>query len=185
MYKGGIMIVGAIGYYPIATQSLYFNTIISAEQIQELMVKYGIQQTDNPSSDLQALYLAMYSAASSEVNKEEASSNELKPPPPNSQLQNAQNANNVPWATLMNQVGLFATGNLEKDYISFKEKISTMQIAAATQQEKASINQMLAEADIVFVSSNVSALESKGTSPPKMTSGADILAQLNKMYLLG
>lgn len=138
---------------------------------------------------MQALYDAMYSEASSSATVEQSSPNQLPLSDQGSQATDAQNASNVPWATLMGQVGLAATGNLATDYNTFSEKISAMQVSATSQQDKASIDQLEAEASIVFVQQDQPVTQGSSqvqdSSQSKSVTGADIKAQLNKLYFLG
>lgn len=177
------MSVNAIGSYSYssAVQYQYFGTTISDDQIKLLLQKYNIVQTGDSYVDLQALYGAMYSDAQSEATAElQANSN----PQGASQATEAANSTNVPWASLMNQVGLTATGNLDEDYSNFNNKISSMQSSGAlSQQDQATINQLVSEASIVFVQQNNPTSQSQSTA--QNPSGADIQALMNKMYFLG
>lgn len=168
------MTVGAVSSsysysYATSFQYQYFGTVVSDERIQELMQQYGIQQTGDKQDDLQALYKAMLSSA--QINAANASAQQPV-------QANAQSAS-APWATLMNQVGLSVSGDFSTDYQTFNSKISTMQLSATSAHDKAIINQLVAEAQIVFVP------PSAPSGNTRMASGADILAQLNKMYMLG
>lgn len=183
------MSVASISANPLYTLSLqcqYFGTSISESKIKDLMAEYGIKPSGNPSYDVQALYDAMYTEARSEVKKAQSSSN-VQAPQQKEAPEVIGNTASVPWANLMSQVGVPLTGTFEGDYNSFNQRINAMSIAATTQQEKASIDQLMAEAGIVFVQPQQSVdIPSQGQPPiPKQASGADILAQLNRMYLLG
>lgn len=183
------MTVGAITYYSPSTQYRYFDTTISDAQIQNLMKKYGISQTSDSDQDLNALYQAMYSDAKTSTSSSQTSSVGHNKHSQQIQAADAQNPVNVQWATLMMQVGLYPTGDFDTDYNEFQNKIFAMQTSAVSQQEKASINQLIAEATIVFVSPSTSASEMPSQTPnashSQSVSGVDILAQLNKMYFLG
>ena len=180
------MTVGVVTSYSSATQYQYFGTAMSTENIRTLMEEYGVSSTGNATDDLKNLYKAMYVKASANATSAVNQSNS------SSQLGNQvtgalTTSNNVPWATLMSQVGLNATGNLATDYSSFKNLISEMQVGSVSQQDKASINQLEAEASIVFVQQGQSATQgtSGSTSAPRTLTGADIQAAMNKMLILG
>ncbi len=167
------MTVGAVSSsysysYATSFQYQFFGTVVSDERIQELMKLYGIQQSGNKEYDLQALYKAMLSSAKIDANDASAQQ----------PVQAGAQSANVPWATLMNQVGLAVTGDFTTDYQLFNNKISTMQLSATSAKDKAFINQLVSEAQIVFVPPTSS-------GPAPKASGADILAQLNKMYMFG
>lgn len=165
------MTIGAISstnIYSTAIQYQYFGTDISDDKIKDLMRAYGIMTTGDAKFDIQSLYDAMKAAANGNLN--------------NAQQQSAPEVTgtiaNVPWADLMNQVGLSPIGDLETDYNAFTQQINLMQISAASPQEKANVAQLQAQAGIVFID------QSSGSSQKSQISGANILAQLNKMYLM-
>lgn len=184
------MTIGAISssYYSQPTQDLYLGTSVSNTQIHDLMKEYGLYETGNTAFDLQQLHKAMYSKASSDLEAARAAANQqAQALQQNSQPTGAQNASNVPWAALMNQVGLSATGDLETDIQSFNNKISAMQLSATSPKDKASINLLEAEASIVFVQqdqSTTGASQIQTSNSSSSVSGADIVAQLNKMYVV-
>lgn len=165
------MTIGAVSStnYSTSIQYQYFGTTVSDDRIQELLNEYGIQTTGYASIDLQNLYDAMSSIATNNVKG--AQSNQQQGPPP---------ANSVPWADVMNQVGLSPTGDISTDQAAFNQQIYLMQVSATSPQDKASIAQIQAQADIAFSEQST---DSSQSSP--QISGADIMAQLNKMYMLG
>lgn len=170
--------------YSSSIQYQYFGMSISNEQLQTLMEKYGIIQTGDSYTDIRALYQAMYSDAKSTVTQSEAATGNQQQTGSSQSAQ--EDPNSVPWANLMSQIGLSATGDINKDYASFNDKISAMQSSPAlSQQDKATINQLASEASIVFVQQNTSSTSSTQNSQPPSPTGADIQAQLNKMYFLG
>lgn len=186
------MTIGAVSFinsyrYSTLVEYKYFGTTFSDQNIQDLMRQYGIIQTGDSDVDLKALYQAMYSSATSQATAADASKNLHRVKPEENQAQDAQNANNVPWTTLMNQVGLSPTGDLATDLTTFNNKISQMMASATTQQEKANLYQLAAEASIVFVQP-VSASQSSSTQASSLShsiSGADIMARLNKLMVVG
>jgi len=111
-----------------------------------------------------------------------------------SQANDAENSTNVPWASLMNQIGLYVTGDLKTDYDAFSNKISAMQSSGAISPDnEAAINQLIAEASIVFVQQSDSSTKAAAGSaehvqsppPSQSVSGADITARFNKMLIFG
>lgn len=172
-------------------QDQFFGGTISVSQFEFLMRKYGVKESGDTYKDVQALYQAMYASADSEVIAASTPSiqNQPKVQKP-SQATDAQNSSNVPWASLMGQVGLTVTGDLDKDYAAFTAKISTMQASAAqSPKDQAMINQLIAEAGVVFVqqdqSSTQATSQSQSNAQTPSVSGVDILAQLNRMYFFG
>lgn len=165
------MTIGAISstnIYSTALQYQYFGTDISDDKIKDLMRTYGIMTTGNAEFDIQSLYDAMSAAASGNLkNAQQPSAPEV-----------TGTTANVPWADLMNQVGLSPMGDLDTDYNAFNQQIYLMQISATSPQEKANVAQLQAQAAIVFID------QSSGSSQKPQISGADILAQLNKLYLM-
>lgn len=187
------MTIGAVSSinsyrYSTSVEYKYFGTTFSDQSLQDLMRQYGIIQTGDSDVDLKALYQAMYSSATTQAKGVNASKNSHQVKPEENQAQAAQNANNVPWATLMNQVGLSPTGDLATDLGAFNNKISQMMASATTQQEKANLYQLAAEASIVFVqpeSASQSNTSVQSSSLSHLISGADIMARLNKLMMVG
>lgn len=187
------MTIGAVSSYSYSTtvEYQYFGASLSDADIQQLLSDYGIQQSGDSDYDLEQLYDAMYSTAVDNAQNAQASSlaNNTQQPQ-NSQAAEAQNSTNVPWANLMTQVGLYATGDLSTDYQAFNNKITAMQASGATsQQDKATIGQLVSEASSVFVQPTNSTPQVSSDQNLLQTSqavsGADIMAQLNKMFLVG
>ena len=155
--------------YSSSAQYWYFGTSISDDEIERLMYNYGITKTGDADLDMKALKNAMYSKA-------ESSAIAGLPTPTQMTAQIAQNA---PWASLMSEVGLIATGNLDTDASAFASKITTMQESAKTPAEKANIRNLEAEASVLFVQEGqVNANEVQAPT----ASGADIMSNLNKLY---
>ncbi|MFA7657937.1 MAG: hypothetical protein WCY19_00725 [Candidatus Gastranaerophilaceae bacterium] len=191
------MTVGAVSLYQYSSnynydttdQYKFFNTVVSDERLQQLMERYGIIQTGDSYNDLHALYLAMYPEAVADATAAQASSGskQAQPAQQASQAAAAQSSNNVPWANLMSQIGLSATGSFERDYNEFNQRISLMQINAFSPQDKAMVAQLQAQARVVFVQQSAQAQSSQAqtNSQPQQASGADIMAQLNKLYSVG
>ena len=164
----------------------------SDQRIQELLANYGITQTGDD-SDIKNLYDAIYTQASTDVGNVQSAnaSQNAQGATQNSQQTQAQNSSNVPWATLMGQVGLTATGKLYDDYDAFNEQIYKMQASATSPQDKANIAELQAEAQVVFVQPDESKAQAassqtqaQNAAQPQQMTGADIMAQLNKLFLV-
>lgn len=186
-----ISAVSSYSYSP-TVEYQYFGASTSDDQIQTLLQEYGIQKSGDPNADLLALYNAMYPEAVHKAQNSKATSqtNNNQQVQNSSQTTDAQNSSNVPWANLMTQVGLYATGDLSTDYQAFSDKISAMQSSGATsQQDKATIGQLVSEASSVFVqpanSTSQMSSDQSQIQASQAASGADIMAQLNKMFLIG
>lgn len=185
MTIGAVSSISSYYQYSSYEQYKYFGTTISEERLQYLMWEYGIQKTGDAYTDIKTLYQVMYGSAAANV-QENTPAKEVKHKQ-NSQPTEAAASTNVPWATLMNQVGLSATGDLATDYQAFSNRISLMQASATTPQQKADIGQLVAEAAIVFVQpeSTQAAPQTQTTYQPQKASGADIAAMLNRLYAVG
>ena len=194
-----VMTVGAVSLYQYSTsynydttsQYKYFGMVVSDERLQQLMLKYGIIETGDSKNDLDALYKAMYPNAVSQATAA-SQANQVNPAakePSKTAETNGATAS-IPWANLMGQVGLVPTGDLAVDYVAFGNKLAVMQASATTQDQKANIWLLQAEAAIVFTppTSTTTALASSSAPPQPQTaaraSGADIQAQLNKLLLV-
>lgn len=191
MTVGAILSLDPVKYaYSTNTEYKYFGSTVSEERLNDLMSKYGVQQTGDSETDLRALYTALYRESALELEGAQSSSNNANSQRvEQSQPTQAQNSSNVPWATLMGQVGLITTGDFETDLNAFSEKIGLMQSSATSAQDKAIINQLVAQAEVVFVQPEQSTAQAASSQiqnapQPQQISGADIQAQLNKLFLV-
>lgn len=184
------MIVSSVSsnfYYSPSVQYEYFGTTVSESRIQDLMRMYGIEQSGDSEYDMRALYSAMYSMASNQLDALQAVYNRQQQVQESDETK-AQDSGSVPWADLMGQVGLPVTGVYDTDYDAFNMQIFSMKMSAAKDpQQLASVAQLEAQASVVFVKPDQSADQSasQGTSLPSTASvsGYEILAALNKMYI--
>lgn len=187
------MYVGALNSYSSAVQYKYFAATISASRLDDLLRRYGIQKTGDEDKDLDNLHQVMSDVAIKELAQAQGMPSEPQKAQKPDQATQSAASTEVPWASLMSQVGLFASGNLDTDYISFMNQVSLMKVSAgASSQDKANIEQLMAQASVVFVAQNQPAQVNQPTtsstdnsSAPQQISGVDILARLNKMYMLG
>jgi len=162
--------IGAVSgnlYTPVA-QYRYFDTSIDDNQILSLMQQYGISQSGDTDLDLKELYEAMYSDAKTTVNKNVSSAQQTQK---DKEQQAQQTTTNVSWANLMNQAGLSVSGDFQKDYQTFNNKIFQMKLSATKPEDKAIISQMVSQAEIVFTQPANASSESSGKLPP--ATGAD------------
>ena len=180
-----IGVITAYSYtFPVSVQYEYLGTSVSDTDLDYLFNKYGVYPTGDAVVDLNALYSAMYADAQKRITEAQSPINTS---PQNAQAASSNNSINVAWATLMSQIGLRASGDLTTDYNSFSDKISLMKVSATTTQDKASIALLEAQASVVFVQQEQSAKESLLTQTPKQkpqVSGVDILAELNKLFVV-
>jgi hypothetical protein len=168
--------------YDTSEQYKYFKAIISNDQIKELLLKYGITSSGDSATDLNALYQVMATDVKSQLQATSANASSQTQQQNNSQT--ASNTTIVPWANLMSQVGLSPTGDLSTDYESFNNRIQVMLSGAQSQQDKANVYQLEAEASIVFVQQEASSqTQSPAQAQAQTVSAADITAQINKIYV--
>lgn len=168
------MTVGAVSgiyQYSSAAQTQFFSITASSERIAELMTYYGIKETGDDYTDMRALYQAMYNSytqsASSSINAQESN----RPQP---------QAQTPAWAPLMAQVGLPTTGDLQKDYAAFMNKISQLEAAAGSDKsKKASAENLAIQAQSAFVAP----AQAQGADN-SMFSGAMILSDLNRSLVV-
>lgn len=164
------MTVGAVNSvtsYSSFYQAQFFAGTVSSDRLKDLMKEYGVQTTGNEYNDLQSLYQAMYRYFS-----------QYGVPSASEQPSQAQQAATAPWAPLMTQVGLTATGDLNADYATFTDRINYLQgNPSSSESEKASLQEAENAAPSVFVQQ--SPTQNAGLS------GADIVAQLNRAFLIG
>ncbi len=177
MTVGAVSSINYASMYSTSVEYNYFGATISSSKLQALMQQYGIKQTGDSETDLRALYNAMYADAQVQATAQASSAS-------SSSTQQSQAQSSVPWANIMAQVGLSATGELGTDLEAFNQKINEMQVSFAavqSQEGMAFVNQLSAEAAVVFVQQTQSANVS--TSQPAQASGSDITALLNKMFV--
>lgn len=184
------MVVGTVSSnsYSSIEQYRYFSASVSDSRLKQLMGEYGIQVTGDPDKDLQALYTAMYGVAEQDVlYGMSPSTNSVGQA--NQQQGQAQQTTNVPWSTLMNLVGLSPTGDFSNDYTAFNNQIQVMQSSATSPDQKATIAQLQAEAQIVFVQPDQGAAQQNQQQAPQQSSptvsGAQITAMLNQLFMVG
>lgn len=182
--------ISANPLYSVSLQYQYLGTTISEQKIKSLMAEYGIKPSGNADYDLQQLHNIMLNSASSQIKaKFNAQAPQTQQQPP-ALPEVVGNTASVPWANLMSQVGATLTGVFETDYEAFNQIINSMSISATNQQERANIDQLVAQAGVVFVKPEQSAavaqvpLQTQQTQKQSI-SGTEILAQLNRMYALG
>jgi hypothetical protein len=161
------MLVSAVnGVYQYSTtyQMQIFGNSISNDDLNDLMSQFGISQTGDEYLDISELYDAMYAFYQTQQNSQI-----------NSQAQNGENATNVPWADVMKEVGLSATGNLDDDYSNFTKTISSIEDSTKNEQDKAEVAAFAQTAQSYFVQNN--------SSETQMASSSDIIAEMNKSFL--
>ena len=127
------------------------------------MSQYGISQTGDEYLDISELYDAMYSFYQTQQGSQV-----------NEQAQNGQTTN-VPWADVMTEVGLNATGNLDEDYASFTNAVNVIEDSTKNEQDKAEVATFAQNAQSYFVQNN--------TSEAQTASSSDIIGALNKSFL--
>lgn len=177
--------------YSAALQYKYFFAVISEDQLEVLLRRYGITPTGDKDKDMEALYQAMRAVATSDLIKMQAASqlrDEVTSAPKTGEQ---QKTNAIPWGDLMTQVGLSTTGDLNNDYSLFLARINAMQNSASTSPEnRAYIDMLMAQASVVFVQPESTAKQNEASVSPSKNnsqsiSGADLVAQINRMYMLG
>jgi len=187
------MSISAVSSCSSTVMYSYFKSAISTSQLETLLKKYGLKSTGDTEQDMKALYQVMSQSAVKEVVGVEVTEKVEKKENKQSVEGAASTENQIPWANLMSQVGLFTSGDLNTDYISFMNQVSLMKASAgASTQQKANIEQLMAQAGVVFAQQNQpmqanqsTASSSDDSASKQQSSGADILAKLNKMRMLG
>lgn len=170
-------VVSRVYQYSTSYESAIFGATVSDSELNSLMQEYGVIQTGDNYTDLMALYNAMYGGAKTAVEALAAEKQQKDQPI-------TTNTTNVPWESLMSQVGLRTTGDVTVDYSAFNKQLSLMQGAARSKQDEADIATLAAQASVVFnQQTQQNDITASGNSKPQSISGADIVAQLNKMFI--
>lgn len=157
-------VLGVNNYDNDAYQYQIFGTVVSTERLQYLMELYGVIQTGDEYYDLRRLQEAMVSYYTKfgtfDVN----------------QGSNKQ-SQEIPWADLMSQIGLTATGDKANDYALFMMTVSVMS-DNATPEEKVALAGLVYQSQYVFAQPEV---QQNSTE----VSASDILAVVNRAFMLG
>lgn len=169
------MTIGAVGgvysYTNFSYQYQLFSSAVSSDKLNDLMRQYGVIQTGDELSDLQALYAAMYSNIQTNAASAVNSSNQIE----------GTDAENVPWADVMKSVGLYPTGTMEDDYYAFTNRIDELE-ASQSSSDNATLEEIRSEGESLFAQASG---QTTNSTPTTQMSGADIIAQLNKAFILG
>lgn len=171
--------VSGVTAYTGAYQSQFFSSTISPDQLYDLMKQYGVLETGDEYTDTKNLYQAMYNYYSQVMNSTTY------------EIPNQSNKSTVPWAHLMEQIGLLPTGDMNKDYSAFMAKINELQGRGNVQNTEGiqdpkgaqgpteNLDNLVSESRYAFQAPYL------GTLSTTQVSGADIVAALNKAFLMG
>lgn len=128
------------GVYSYTRSSLY-NYLgmvpANARELKEAFNEYGVRITGS-NEDLKRLKSAMYQEYSAQVQQQINNQNEQK--------------TQVPWAGLLAQIGLQATGEYNTDYANFQNAINLLSQSAIDGQAMAYFAGLRSEAKLVFSS---------------------------------
>ena len=133
------------GVYTYTSANLYSylgRVPTSNTKLKEAFYEYGIRPTGT-TNDLIKLKNAMYAEYSTQVKEQINNQNEEK------QV--------VPWAGLLAQIGIQATGNYEQDYAAFNDAIKLLSQSAIDGQAMAYFAGLRNEASQVFGTANMPA----------------------------
>lgn len=172
--------VNGVYQYTQSYQSQFFGSAVSTDRLNQLMKEYGIQQTGDQHKDIENLYEAMYGYYSQQSQGVQQFNQQ------DNQTQSTQNATSVPWASVMEEVGLTPTGDLEKDYATFNAKIQELEGSVQSDEDKSKIDAFATEAQSVFTQTNNNTQPTDTrTSAQNAISGAELLAKLNQAFFVG
>ena len=130
------------GVYQYTSASLYSylgRVPTSNAALKEAFREYGIAPTGTE-NDLKRLKHAMYEEYSTQVKEQIDNQNAAK------QV--------VPWAGLLAQIGIQATGDYDKDYAAFNDAINLLSQSAIDGQAMAYFAGLRSEASQVFAQAN-------------------------------
>ncbi len=131
------MTVGAVNgvyQYTYDYVNQFFDVNVSNARINQLMRDFHIIPTGNQYQDLQALFSAMYNYYSVQATP----------------VQNNQN-NQLPWAPLMQKVGLTPTGDLYTDKTAFMVRIDQLQGVAKNGSQEDTAEELVTQSYNVFI----------------------------------
>ena len=153
----------------------YFGDSISANKFDTLLRYYGITETGVIEDDVRALYEAIKAAATGMVTADIAVQQ-------NKMAQQARrNKPQIPWENLMKKIGLETSGDLRTDKTRFDNQIRNLQQYIEDDDDVKFINDLLAQAGMVFVSMENNPYKKQAGS----TSANDVLSLINKQFFFG
>ncbi len=130
------------GVYQYTSANLYSylgRVPTSSRALKDAFNEYGINPTGS-NEDLKKLKNAMYKEYTEQVQE---------------QINNQNSArNDIPWAGLLAQIGIQATGDYDKDYSAFNDAIRLLSQSAVDGQAMAYFASLRSEASLVFGLSN-------------------------------
>ncbi len=130
------------GVYSYTSANIYSylgRVPTSSTALKEAFDEFGVRPTGS-TSDLTKLKNAMYEEYSTQVKE---------------QINNQQEDKNVvPWAGLLAQIGIQATGDYEKDYAAFNNAIQLLSQSAIDGQAMAYFAGLRSEAQRIFSSNS-------------------------------
>ncbi len=129
------------GVYTYTSANLYSylgRVPASNTKLEEAFDDFNVTPTGS-TDDLKKLNSAMYEEYSTQVQN---------------QIENQNNQQVVPWASLCAQIGVQATGNYEKDYAAFNNAIQLLSQSAIDGQAMTYFAGLRSEAQRVFGLSN-------------------------------
>lgn len=156
--------INGVYQYTDMYQAQFLPSGITNDQLNILMKRYNIPQTGDDYTDLKALYTAMYQ----DIER-------------NGEMQgvqtSAQKEEMIPWASLMSQIGLSATGDYSKDYSNFLNTLTRLQSEAKTPAEKSRLNLVEKMAQFAFVQ------QQNPVNTVMQLTGAQIVAEMNRVAI--
>ena len=158
-----------------AVLNRYFGGTISADKFDTLLRYYGITETGVIEDDVKALYDAINASATGMVTADIAMQQDKMA------QQAAQNKPQIPWENLMKEIGLVASGDLSADKTKFDNQIQNLQQYIEDEDDITFINDLLAQAGIVFVSVENNPYKKQAVS----ASASDILSLINQQFFFG
>lgn len=129
------------GVYSYTSSNIYSylgRVPINSTKLEQAFDEFGITPTGS-TDDLKKLNRAMYAEYSSQVQE---------------QIDNQNNKQVIPWASVCAQIGIQATGDYDKDYAAFNNAIQLLSQSAIDGQAMTYFAGLRSEASQVFGLSN-------------------------------
>ena len=140
------------GVYSYTNSSLYTYLGMvpaNARELKEAFDEYGIRITGS-TDDLKKLKNAMYQEYSAQVQQQINNQNEQK--------------SQIPWAGLLAQIGIQATGDYDTDYAAFDNAIQLLSQGAIDGQAMAYFAGLRSEAKLAFGSGGMTQSQQENNS---------------------
>ena len=175
------MSIGAIGSSFSSQQSQQID-----EMLKTRLKALGLQSTGSVQGDLALLKSAQSGQSQSSSASQTDNANKVS-----TQIQASSQAQQLPWASLMNELGVKPTGSKEGDFAAISSAIEVKSSQATTTEQKSEVKALQQEFASIQSQNDSNSTQSvaQAASPSAQSqqsnyTGQNQVAELNKYFLL-